>query len=143
MPDGSGAFVLQDLFYAGRHDVECFVPADRRELAVLVEDAVLLSQQRRREPVAAIHDLGQEIALDAVETAIDLGQRVAVSGDHLALLYADHDAATRAAKTAGRFRPLDFQRPDSAFNRLRHRGYTDIGNARGDSSGVSLQHVAA
>ena len=138
-----GPFAFSICLAVRGHHVEGFVPADRREFAILGVDAVPLAQQRRRQPVAAVHDLGEEIALDAVEAAIDLGQRVAVGGDHFAFLHADHDAATRAAKTAGRFRPLDFQRPNSTLNRLCHRGYGDIGDASGDGGGVRLQHVAA
>ena len=35
----------------------------RRELAVLVVLAVFLAQQRLREAIMAVHDLGEEIAL--------------------------------------------------------------------------------
>ena len=32
--------------------------------------------------------------------------------------------------------------PNSTLNRLRHRGYGDIGDACGDGGGVRFQHVA-
>ena len=79
-----------------------------------VEDAALLAQQRRGQAVAAIHDLGKEISLDAVQSAIDLGERVAVGGDDLARLDADHHPASGAAEAAGRLRPFDLQRSDAA-----------------------------
>ena len=68
----------------------------------LSNDAVALAHQRRRQPVGAVHDLGKKIPFDAVEAAIDLGLSVAMGCDHLAVLDPDHDAATGAAKAAGR-----------------------------------------
>ena len=101
--------VLQHRLGAGRHHVEGLVPRHRRQFAVLGEDAALLAQQRRGQAVAAIHDLGEEIALDAIQPAIDLRQRVAVGGDDLACLDADHDPAPGAAKATGSLRPFDLQ----------------------------------
>ena len=82
--DGGRPLVLQYLLGARGHDVEGFVPTDRRELAVLVEDAVLLAQQRRGQTVAAVHDLRKKVALDAVEAAVHLRQRIAVGGNDFA-----------------------------------------------------------
>ncbi len=91
-----------------RHDVEGFVPGDRRELAVLVVFAVGLAQHRLGQAVMAVHDLGKEIALDAVEAAIDLGLDVAVGGDHAVVLGRDHHAAAGAAEAAGGLVPFQF-----------------------------------
>src|SRR6185437_2539168 len=99
-PDGGRPFGLEYGLGPLSHRVERFVPADRRQLAVLVEDAVLLAEKGRRQPVGAVHDLGEKISLDAVQSAIDLGQRIAVGRDDLVILDADHDAATGAAEPA-------------------------------------------
>ena len=130
---------LQHRLGAGRHHVEGFVPRHRRQFAVLREHAALLAQQRRGQAVAAIHDLGEEIALDAVQSAIDLGERVAVGGDDLACLDAHHHAASGAAEAAGRLRPFDLQRSDAACHRLRDCGNGDAGGRGGDGGGLRLQ----
>jgi hypothetical protein len=54
-----------------RHHVEGRVPAHGRETALLVVLAVLHPQQRPREAILPVHDGGVEVALDAVETAVD------------------------------------------------------------------------
>ena len=69
--NAGGAGLLERGLPLGRHDVEGLVPTDGGELAVLVVDPVLLAQQRGGEAVLPVHDLGQEVALDAVETAVD------------------------------------------------------------------------
>ena len=135
---------LQHLLALLGHHVEGLVPGDRLELAVLVVDAVALAQQRRGQPVGAVHDLGQEIALDAVEAAIDLGLHVAVGGDDLAVLDADHDAATGAAEAAGRLRPFDLQRARrrrAPAGRRREARCPAV--ARRDRRGMRLQELAA
>jgi two-component system nitrate/nitrite sensor histidine kinase NarX len=76
------------------------VPGDRRELAVLVELAVLHAQQRLGQAVLAVHDLGQEIALDAVQALVHRRIGVALGGHHAAVLDADQHAATGAAIAA-------------------------------------------
>ena len=141
--EGGGALVFKGLLRPSGHDVESLVPANRRELAILVEDAVLFPQQRHGETVTTVHDLREKIALDAVEAAVHFCQRVAVGGDHLVFLHSDHDTATGAAETARRFRPFDFERADAAGDRLRHRGHTDVGCGRRNSGRVGLQHVTA
>src|SRR5690606_35836520 len=88
------------------HDVEGLVPAHRREVAFLVVDAVLLAQQRRGQAVGAVHHLRQEIALDAVQAAVDLGLDVAVGGDHAAVAHRDVDPAAGAAVAARSLAPL-------------------------------------
>ncbi len=141
--DSRRSLLFQSLLGADSHDVERLVPAHRRELAVLVKDAILLAQQRHGEAVAAVHDLGEEIALDAVEAAVHLRQRVAVGGDHLAFLHADHHTASGAAKPARRLRPFDFERADAAGDRLGHRGHADVGCSGGNRGGMGLQYVTA
>src|SRR3546814_255881 len=101
-----------------RHDVEGFVPAHLLELALLVIDAVALAQQRPGQAVLPVHDLGEEVALHAVEAAVHLGLHVTVRGHHLAVPDAHHDAAAGAAEAAGRLGPGDLQRADAAAQRL-------------------------
>ncbi len=83
------------------HDVEGLVPRHRRELAVLVVLAVLHAQQRLGQAVLAVHDLGQEVALDAVQAAVDRRVRVALGGDDAAVLHADQHRTAGAAEAAG------------------------------------------
>ena len=132
-------FLLQYRLGPGRHHVEGFVPRHRRQFAVLVVDAALFAQQRRREAITAVHDLGEEITLDAIESTVDFGERVAMGGDDLAFLHANHDAAAGAAEAARRLRPFDFQRSDAACNRLRIRWDRHAGCHRGDGGGLGFQ----
>ena len=89
MPTAVGPFSFSTRFHCSAMIVEGLVPGHRRELAVLVVLAVLHAQQRRGEPVLAVHDLGEEVALDAVEAAVDLGLDVAVRGHDAAVLDRD------------------------------------------------------
>ena len=126
-----------------RHDVEGFVPGHRRELAVLVVLAVRLAQHRLRQAIMAVHDLGEEIALDAVEAAIDLGLDVAVGGDDAVVLGRDHHAAAGAAEPAGRLVPFQFAGValgDEIGGERRHR---HSGRGGRDGGGLELQHLAA
>jgi hypothetical protein len=66
--------------------------ADRR-LWVGEQLAVLHAQHGLRQPVLAIHDLGEEIALDAIEAAVDRRIRVAPGRDHAPVLRAGDRAA--------------------------------------------------
>ena len=88
-----------------RHDVEGLIPGDRLEVAVLVERAVALAEERLGQPVVAVHDLGEEVALHAVEAAVDLGLGVAVCGDDAAVLACHHHRAAGATEAAGRLGP--------------------------------------
>lgn len=92
-------FRVDALELAG-HFVERFIPGDGLELAVLVELAVRAAHQRLREAVAAVHDLGVEVAFDAVEAAVDGRVRVALRGDDATVAHADLKAAARAAESA-------------------------------------------
>ncbi len=136
--DGGGSLVLQHPLGLRGHGIEGFLPADRGELAVLGIDPVLLAQQGLGQAVLAIHDLGQEIALDAVQAPVHLGQQVAMGGDDPALLDAHHDAAAGAAKAAGRLGPGDLQGFDAAGDRLGICGKRDIGGHRSDSRRLRL-----
>ena len=90
------------------HDVEGFIPRHRRELAVLVVFAAGLAQHRLGQTVVAVHDLGKEVALDAIEPAIDLGLDVAMGCDHAIVLGRHHHAAAGAAEPAWRLVPIQF-----------------------------------
>ena len=99
------AVILDGLLPLAGHQVQRFVPAHRGEVAVLVIDAVLLAQQRGLHAVGAVHDLGQEVALDAVQATVDRRIRVALGGDHLVVLHADQYRAAGAAEAARRLVP--------------------------------------
>src|SRR5690606_11828266 len=77
------------------------------EVAVLGEHAIPLAQQWRGQPVGAVEHLRQEIALDAVEAAIDLRQDIAVGGHHPAVVDRDVDGAAGAAVAARGLAPLE------------------------------------
>ena len=87
------------------HDVESLVPGDRRELAVLVVLAIFHAQQRLRQAILAILDLGEEVTLDAVEATVDRRFRVTLRGDDAAILGADQHAAASTAVAAGALVP--------------------------------------
>ena len=99
--------LAQHLLEVRRHLGECALPRHRLELALLVEFAALHAQQRRGQAVFAVHNLGEEVALHAVQAAVDRGVDVAVRGDNLVPLRADHHGAPRAAKPARRLVPAD------------------------------------
>ena len=121
------------------HDREGFVPGDGREVAVLVVLAVLLAQQRLCQAILPVHDLGQEIALDAVEAAIDRGIRIALRGDDTTVLRADDDAASGAAEPAHALVPANAIGP-----RLRGGVYRrgKAGDARRRRDRGGLERVA-
>jgi len=114
------------------HDVECLVPGDVGELAVLVELAVLHAQQRLRETVLAVHDFGQEVTLDAVQALVHRGVRVALGGHHAAVLDADEHAATGAAEPAGALVPADVVAGAGGLRQRLRAGDADA-NGRGCS----------
>src|SRR5690606_36502084 len=125
-----------------RHHVEGFLPADRGEVAVLGEHAVPLAQQRRGQPVGAVEHLRQEIALDAVEAAIDLGQHVAVGGHHAAVVDRDVDATAGAAVAARGLAPLELAIAlDHGIGQLGRQRQT--GGQRGAGNGAVADEVAA
>ncbi len=125
------------------HDVEGFVPRHRRELAVLVVLAVLLAQHRLGQAVVAVHDLGEEIALDAVEPAIDLGLDVAVGGDHAIVLGRHHHAAAGAAEPARRLVPFQFARGAVGDEVRRRAPAWHAARQRRHRGGLQLQNLAA
>jgi hypothetical protein len=98
-----GRVVLAELAF---HLVHRHLPGHRREGAVLVEPAVLHAQERLRQPVGAVGYLAVEIALDAVQSAVDRRVGVALGGHHLAALGRDLDAAAGAAHAAHALVPL-------------------------------------
>jgi len=106
-PDRFRPLVLEHPLELLGHHVEGLVPGHGRELAVLGVLAVLHAQQRLRQAIAAVHDLGQEITLDAVQALVDLGVEVAVRGHHLVVLDGHVHAAAGAAESTGRLGPLE------------------------------------
>ena len=85
--------------------IEGFVPGYLGKLAVLIELAVLLAQQRFGQAILAVHDLGQEITLDAGQALVDRCIGVALGGDHPAILDANQYRTPRTTETAGRLVP--------------------------------------
>ena len=141
--DRARPLVAQGRLELLRHDVERLVPGHGRELAVLVEAAVGHAQQRRGQAVLAVHDLGQEVALDAVQAAVDLGLDVAMGRDHAAGLGRHHDAAAGAAEAAGRLRPGERGLPGLGDQVGGPARQIDAGDRRSDRRGVGLEVVAA
>src|SRR5690606_17368469 len=106
---GAWAALLERGLVLLLHDVKGLFPGYRLELALLVVLAVLHPQQRLGQAIAAVHDLRQEVALDAVDAAVDLGLDVAVGSNDLVVAGTDHDATTCAAEAAGRFVPTQIR----------------------------------
>ena len=112
MPTAVGPFSFSAAFHFSAITSKASSQRHRRELAVLVVLAVLHAQQRRGQPVLAVHDLGQEVALDAVEAAIDLGLRCRRGWRRRwPSLTPTMHAAAGAAEAARRLRPLEPRRP--------------------------------
>ena len=131
------AFLLQHALELTCHLVEGAIPRHGLELAVLSELPVPHAEQRLGQPVDAVHDLRQEVALDAVEAPIDLRLHVTVGSDDLSILDADHDAAAGAAEAAGRLGPLQL---DVGAGReiLRRRGQANVRRRGGSGGGLCL-----
>ena len=114
------------------HDVEGLVPADARELAVLVELAVLHAQHGLGQAILAVHDLGEEVALDAVQALVHRRVRVALGGDHAPVLDANQYAAAGAAEAAGALVPANIV---GGAGRLRQCLRTGNAHANGRGGG--------
>ncbi len=94
-----GRAVLLDGFFQLTGDpVVGFVPGDLDKL-------VALAQQRPGQTVRAGKNLGQEVALDAVEPLVDRRLGVALGGYDLAVAASDENPATGAAEAAGGLAP--------------------------------------
>ena len=141
--DAAGPALLQRGLEFLRHDVEGFLPRHRRELAVLVIFAVRFAQHRLGEAVMAIHDLGEEIALHAVEAAVDLGLDVAMSCDHAVFLGRHHDAATGAAEPARRLVPFQLALRALGDKVRRKRRRRNSSRQRRHRGGLELENLAA
>ena len=140
--DRLGALLAQHLLPVRGHGVEGLVPGDRLELAVLGEAAVPHPHERAGEPVRPVHDLGKEVALHAVEAAIDLGAHVAMRRHHAPVLHGHHDAAAGAAEAARRLRPFEPQLL-AVGDVLRLRRERDVRSGRGRGGGLGLDQFAA
>src|SRR4051812_17711444 len=104
--------------------------------------SVFHAHQRRGEPIGAVHDLREEVALDAVEPAIDLRLHVAVSCNDLSVLDADHHAAPGAAEAARRLGPFKLNvRPGRDVLRL--DGQADARRRCGRAGGLGFEERAA
>ena len=90
-----------------RHFAEGRFPRYGLKAAGLVEFAVLHAHQGLSKTVLAVHDLGVEITLYAVEAAVHRGFRVSLGGNDAAVAHADHQAAAGAAEAADGFVPAD------------------------------------
>src|SRR5690606_21824558 len=84
----------------------------------------------------------QEIALDAVQAAVDLGLDVAMGGDHAAVVDRDVDAAAGSAVAARRLAPL--QPAVALHHRLGDlRGKRQPGRRGGAGDGAVADELAA
>ncbi len=90
------------------HDIESLFPGNRCEFAIFVVLAVGHPQHRRLETVTAIHDLGEEVALDAVQATIDRRIRVALGCYNLSVLCSDQNTTAGTAETAWSLVPANF-----------------------------------
>ena len=124
------------------HDVESLIPSDRRKFTVLVELAVLHAQHGLGQAVFAVHDLGQEIALDAVEAAIHFGIRVTLRGHDAAVLHADQHRATGTAETANPLVPA-YRRRTAFFGRCGQGRYGDSGTGRRSGNRLGLDEITS
>ncbi len=130
------SFLFQGGFKLLFHHIEGLFPAHRRKLAVFVIAAVFHAQHRLRQTIFTVHDFGQEVAFNAVQTTVDRRVGVALAGDHTALLRSHQHTATRSAKTARRFIPFDgFLLPDNGAGDARH---AQTGSRRSGRNGVSF-----
>src|SRR4051812_37014717 len=91
----------------------------------------------------AVHDLGEEVALHAVEAAVHLGLDVAMGGDHAVVLGGDHDAAAGAAETAGGLVPFQVGRLAVGDEIRGQRRYRHAGCGGGDRGGFELEQLTA
>src|SRR5690606_11903989 len=92
--------------------------------------------------VAAVHDLRQEVAFDAVDAPIDLRLDVAMGGNDLVVAGAHHDAASGAAETAGRLVPAQVGRIRFGDQVGGAAGNGDASSAGGDGRGIGLGELA-
>ena len=125
------------------HDVEGLVPADRGELAVLVVLAATHAQQRLSQAVLAVHDLGQEVALDAVQATVDRRVGVALRGHHTPVLHTHQHRAAGAAEAAGSLVPAYIGTCRRHALRLRDHGDADTGRSRGSRNRIVLDEFAS
>ncbi len=98
--DAFRTFIFQRGFVFFFHDIEGLFPAHRGELAFFIKLAVFHAQQGLGESIRAVHDFGQEVALHAVQAAVDLAGDVAVGGHHFAILGGHVYAAAGTAEAA-------------------------------------------
>ena len=95
-------FLSKRLLELFLHHVECLVPTDGGELATLVVLAVLHSQEGCHESILPVHDLGKEVAFNAVQAFVDRRPDIAVGRHHPAFFGGDLNTAPDAAKAARR-----------------------------------------
>ena len=142
-PDRTGPVVLEGRLPLFFHDVEGLFPRDRGELAVLVVLAVLHAQHGLGETIRPVHDLGQEVALDAVQSPIDRRIRIALGCDHPTVLHPDEHRAAHAAKSACSLVPTHTGRGISRLLRLRHHRNADAGRCRRGRNRIGLDEFTS
>ena len=106
--DRGGSFLFDCGFELLGHDIEGCIPGDRGEFAFFIIFAIGHPQHRTGQSIFPIHDLGQEVALDAVQPLVDRSIGVALGGYHATLLGPNKDATAGTAKAAGCFVPTNF-----------------------------------
>ncbi|MNO61707.1 hypothetical protein D3C76_523610 [compost metagenome] len=125
------------------HDVERLIPADGGEVAILVELAIGHAQHGLGQAILAVHDLGEEVALDAVEATVDRRIGIALGRHDAAGLGAHQHGAAGAAEAAGRLVPGDGSLVGAGNKVRRQGGGTDSGHGSGCRHRIGLHKVAS
>ena len=141
--DGGRPLLFQGRLELLGHDVERLIPADGGEVAILVELAVLHPQHRLGQAILAVHDLGEEVALDAVEATVDRRIGVALSRHDPTILRAHQHGAAGTAEAAGSLIPMDGRLVGTGDEIGCQRGGTDTGHGSGSCHRVGLHKVAS
>ena len=118
---GAGAVLVERGLEARGDQVQRFVPRDAREAAV--GGSLLRIQQ----PVLAVEQAWQVVALDAQQPLVHRAGLVAAHGDDAPLLHAHHHAAAGAAEAARRLGPRDRGAIDRSAVRGQSRGLLAVG----------------
>ena len=141
--DGGRALLFQGGLELLGHDVEGLIPADGSEVAILVKLAVGHAQHGLGQAILAIHDLGQEVALDAVEATVHRCVGIALGRDDAACLGAHQHGAAGPAEAARRLVPGDGGLVGTGDQVRRQGGGADTGHGSGCRHRIGLHKVAS
>ncbi|MNS53892.1 hypothetical protein D3C72_866640 [compost metagenome] len=141
--DGGRSLLLEGGLELLGHDVERLIPADGGEVAILVELAIGHAQHGLGQAILAVHDLGEEVALDAVEATVDRRIGIALGRHDTPGLRAHQHGAAGAAEAAGRLVPGDGSLVGAGNKVRRQGGGTDSGHGSGCRHRIGLHKVAS